>query len=72
MESKKLGIRLVEQKDKIVVEAIRDGKWVTAFKDPKFKITGDVKKFHYEGDQLVIDEMTVEHLKVVPRIELPT
>jgi len=54
--------------DEVVIRIKKDGKWVTLYKNPKFALTGYIKKFHYEGDELLVDEMTVEQLSVVSEI----
>jgi len=64
-------IRLDKKNGKVVVLGFKDGTWIPLFYNPRFTITGEVMQFRYEDDQLIISEMKVEHLKVVPRFELP-
>lgn len=64
-------IKLDKQDGKIVVLGFKDGNWLKLFHNPRFTITGEIKQFRYEDDQLIISEMKVEHLKVVPQFELP-
>jgi len=54
--------------NEVVIRTKKDDKWVTLYKNPKFTLTGHIKKFHYESDELLVDEMTVEQLSVVSEI----
>lgn len=61
-----LKIKLFEEDGSIYVKGFHEGKWITMFKNPRMVMSGYIKRFHYEGEQLVVDEATIDQYNVVP------